>query len=589
MTNIDLTIAQSIRALWKQLSYKRKLQYIILLFLMLLNAASEMVSLGATVPFLTVILNANENVPKEYSKYFDFLSIDLLNENSILFFSILFIFLTILAGFFRVFLLWFGTKLAFATGADLSSKIYSNTLSKSYLEHVNENSSEVVSNLINSVNGVVFWTILPLINLISSIILIGCILTTLFFISFQIALTACLFLAIFYGIIIFYTKRKLKENSQIINVNQSGLIKTVQEGLGSIRDIIIDKTGKFYLESFKEIDLKLRYAHKNNIVIGGFPRPVMETIAIIIMAALMFFLKQSNGNPNLEIPFLGALALGAQKLMPLFQSAYNGWSTIFGGHATLIKVIKCLNQKLINTKNKLENQILFNEALTLKNIFFTYKKKSKWIIKNLNLKIKKGARIGIIGSTGCGKSTLLDIIMGLLSPNKGFIFLDKTKISKSNIGSLHSKISHVPQSIFLADKSIAENIALGTPKNKIDYKHLLLCAEKAHLLEFVKTKKNGFETMVGERGIQLSGGQRQRIGIARALYKKAEILIFDEATSALDNQMERKIINSLRSSNYTIIMVAHRLSSLKNCDTVYELHDCRLLKKFKSRIKYDNK
>jgi ATP-binding cassette subfamily B protein len=163
--------------------------------------------------------------------------------------------------------------------------------------------------------------------------------------------------------------------------------------------------------------------------------------------------------------------------------------------------------------------------------------------------------------------------MGLLNPSKGFIYLDKTKISKFNIGSLHSKISHVPQSIFLADKSIAENIALGIPKNKIDYKHLMFCAEKAHLLEFVKRKKNGFETIVGERGIQLSGGQRQRIGIARALYKKTEILIFDEATSALDNQTERKIINSLRYDNYTIIMVAHRLSSLKNCEEIYFLKD----------------
>ena len=219
--------------------------------------------------------------------------------------------------------------------------------------------------------------------------------------------------------------------------------------------------------------------------------------------------------------------------------------------------------------------ILFQKVIQLNNLWFRYQKNTSWVLSKINLKIPKGSIIGFIGTTGSGKSTLLDIIMALLHPSKGSIEVDGVEINANNYRGWQSHIAHIPQTIYLSDTTIAENIAFGLPKDQIDYKRVVNMAQKAQIHETIQSLDKQYDTLVGERGVRLSGGQRQRIGIARALYKNADVLIFDEATSALDNVTEKAVMDAINeiSKEVTILIVAHRLSTLKNCDLIVELEN----------------
>jgi ATP-binding cassette subfamily B protein len=299
----------------------------------------------------------------------------------------------------------------------------------------------------------------------------------------------------------------------------------------------------------------------------------MEAVGMTLISVIAYFLvsKSDNLTTSNAIPILGVLAIGAQRMLPILQQGFIAWSTIKGSSASINDTLELLEQSV---QTNLEKEVIsFNSEIYLKNISFQYTKEGPGIINNLELKINKGARIGFIGETGCGKSTLLDIIMGLVSPSLGQILIDGIPLSEKNVSSWHKNIAHVPQSIFLSDSSISENIAFGIPKDQIDLNKVILAAKNAQLDDIINTWENKYNTIVGERGVRLSGGQRQRIGIARALYKNAKVLIFDEATSALDNYTEESVMSTidLLNNNFTIIMVAHRISTLKNCDQIVEL------------------
>jgi len=217
--------------------------------------------------------------------------------------------------------------------------------------------------------------------------------------------------------------------------------------------------------------------------------------------------------------------------------------------------------------------IAFRHSIDLKGLRFRYTPVGPLVLNELNLTIPKGARVGFIGKTGSGKSTLLDIVMGLLLPNEGAMLVDGVAISTQNHRAWQANIAHVPQAIFLSDSTIAENIAFGVPANQIDQSRMRAAAEQAQIAQTIDTWDKQYETMVGERGVRLSGGQRQRIGIARALYKQANVIVFDEATSALDNETEQAVMQAIDSlgGELTILIVAHRLTTLKNCSQIVEL------------------
>ena len=353
-------------------------------------------------------------------------------------------------------------------------------------------------------------------------------------------------------------------------------VKNLQEGLGGIRDVILGGSQKAFLNIYSQNDFPRREREASNQYLYQFPKLILEFIAIFFIAILALFLISNTSSRGEAITILGALALGAQRLLPATQQLYGCWVGIKGNSASVIEVLNMLNQPIYNLGSEVKSKLKFKKKIELINLSYSYKNNIP-IFKSLNVEIYKGEKIGIVGSTGSGKSTLADIIMGLLKPNKGIIKVDNQKLhDKRNLFLLQAwrkNISHIPQHIFLKDASILENIAFGIEKNQIDILRIKKAARIAMIKEFIENELGSYEEIVGEQGIRLSGGQIQRIGIARALYRNSEILVMDEATSALDSYTEKEIINSINSleNKPTIIMIAHRLSTLNSCDRIIHI------------------
>lgn len=562
------------KRLWNHLSRRRTKQLILVLPLMFIASILEVVSLGAVLPFLGV-LTAPEQIFQHIHAQHLITALGLTDSvQLILPITILFMVAVFMAGIVRLFLLYVVTRLSHAIGADLSVKIYRRTLYQPYSTHVAHNSSKVINGIITKTDTVINFILTPALILISSTLMLVGIVSALFFIDIYVALSSSISFGLLYWLIIFYTKNRLKNNSQIIADQSTQAFQSLQEGLGGIRDVLIDGTQKIYCQLYRNADLLLRRASGNTQFISGSPKFVMETIGMVLIAGLAYILTQQPGGIATAIPILGALALGAQRLLPVLQQAYSSYSLIKGSESSLKDVLDLLDQSLpeyLNQPTPKPNQ--FNKEIKLTNLSFRYTKESPWIFKNVNLSLKKGSHIGFIGSTGSGKSTLLDIIMGLLSPTEGALIIDQQPINDENLRSWQMHIAHVPQDIYLSDNSIEENIAFGIPKDKIDRQQLKKAAQQAQISQLIEQLPEGYQTFVGERGVRLSGGQRQRIGIARALYKKANVLIFDEATSALDNETEREVMEAVKSldSEITVLIIAHRLTTLKDCDKVVKL------------------
>jgi len=302
----------------------------------------------------------------------------------------------------------------------------------------------------------------------------------------------------------------------------------------------------------------------------------MEALGMLLIAVLAYTLAQHADGIAKAIPVLGALALGAQRLLPVLQQAYAAWSSIQGGRVSLQDTLELLNQELPDYASQSINRLLpFKHKISLNQLSFRYTSETAWVLKNVNLSIPKGSCVGFIGTTGSGKSTLLDIVMGLLRPSEGVFEVDGQAITMENHRAWQMHIAHVPQDIFLADSSIEENIAFGVPKDQIDHERVRSAAFQAQIDSIIDALPKRYQTLVGERGLRLSGGQRQRIGIARALYKEADIIIFDEATSALDTETEKAVMHAIEklNKNLTILIIAHRITTLKNCTQIVELGD----------------
>lgn len=562
--------------LWQQLSKRRKAQFLILFLIMILSSFAEVLSIGATIPFLSVIASPEKLTNTETIKHF----ISALNISSkadlVFVFTITFIVAVILSGLCRLLLLWAQNRFSHAVGSDISINVYRKTLYQPYQAHISRNSSEIISGISDKVNSVVYNTILPSIILLSSSIIMVFILVAIVTINPTIALIAFVgFLAI-YLIVIYFTKNKLSANSKRISVEQVQVIKSLQEGLGGIRDVLLDGTQEAFCQIYRNSDMPLRKAQASIQFIGNSPRYAIESMGMVLIALLAYWLTHSSQDTSIIIPTLGAFAIGAQRLLPALQQGYVNWVSMKGGQASLMDTLELLEQPMLNSKDSsADENFSFNNSIELKHLSFKYADYLPYVLDDINLIIGKGKKIGIIGTTGSGKSTLLDIMMSLLKPTSGQILVDGKPVEDKNYRDWQKIVAHVPQSIFLADASIAENIAFGTSKQNIDYEKIKKVSKLAQIDKTIEASDRGYNTLVGERGVRLSGGQRQRIGIARALYKNAKVIILDEATSALDNQTEQDVMQSIEqlSKDITIIIVAHRLTTLKNCDQVIELKD----------------
>jgi ATP-binding cassette, subfamily B, bacterial PglK len=564
-----------IKELWLHLSKRRRKQFFLLLILMVLASIMEIVSIGAVVPFLSALTSPEQIYQHQLAQPLIQI-LEITEPNQLLLpLSIIFIVATLIAAAVRLLLLYASTRLSHATGADISINIYRRTLYQDYSVHTSRNSSEIINSIITKTNTVIGQLLVPLLSLVSSIIIMLGIISIIFTINAQVALITFSIFAFLYWIITFFTKKSLQKNSQLIANKSTQMVKSLQEGLGGIRDVLIDGTQEFYCKLYQDADLSLRRASGDNIFIGQSPRYLMEGIGMALIATVAYSLTLQEGDIVVAIPVLGALAVSAQKLLPALQIAYNSYSVIKGAKSSFIDVLSLLNQPLpCNTVKDLIDPIPFEKEIIFKNLSFRHAKDEPWILKDLNLILKKGETVGFIGVTGCGKSTLLDILMGLLMPTTGEILIDGVPMTQQNRGAWQAHISHVPQNIYLSDSTIQKNIAFSIESEKIKNHKVVQVAQQAQIAEVIDGLKDKYQTFVGERGIQLSGGQKQRIGIARALYKDSNVLIFDEATSALDGQTEKKIMQQIAQlkDKQTVFIVAHRLTTLKQCDKIIRMN-----------------
>ena len=569
-------IYHNLKRLWAHLSLRRRFQAGLILILMVIASITEIISIGAVLPFLGVLTNPEVIFEHAYSQQI----ISLLGISSpdqlLLPVTILFIGVTVFSACIRVMLLYLITRLAFTTGSDLSVDIYQKTLYQNYMVHISRNSSEVINGIVSKISQVIYDVINASLNLISSVILIIGIITAIFVVDTQIAIYAIGSFSLIYLIIIKFTRKTLSKNSKKIAHESTNMIKALQEGLGGIRDVLIDGTQQVYCNIYRKADIQLRRAAGMNQFLGASPRFIIESIGMILIVLLAYFISQRSSGISQAIPLLGAIALGAQRLLPVAQAAFNAVALILGAHSSFEDVLELLDQEIPTYANEdtLE-YIPFNHNIELRNISFSYSDNSASVIKDLNINIKKGSIIGFVGETGCGKSTILDILMGLLVPSNGELLIDGYKIKKGiDYRKWQKHIAHVPQFIYLSDGTITENIVLGVIDEEINYDRLRKVVLQAKLLDLIEGWPDKFNTIVGENGVKLSGGQRQRIGIARALYKNANVLILDEATSALDSKTEQDIMNSITNidEDITIMIIAHRVTTLDKCDQIIELN-----------------
>ena len=568
-----------LHALWLHIKSRRRSQLLALIFLTMVVSVAEIVSIGAILPFLGALTAPEKILDIQFLQpIFNWLNI-LEPAQLLLPMTILFIGAAILSGIMRLILLWTQTRFGFAIGADISISVYRHSLYLPYSAHVSKNSSEFISGITNKTALVVTQIILPILLIISASIIFMAIFITLLLVDSSVAIIATLGFGGTYSIVLFLTKKQLLTNSNSISIKSNLLIKSLQEGFGGIRDVLIDGTQEVYCKIFRDVDIPLRKAQAGIVIIGQTPRFIVEAIGITILALLALYLSMRPDGISGAIPVLGVFALAAQRLLPILQQIYQSWTSIIGCNALLKDILFYLNQGLPKyAELPSPSPIKFNKFIRLENLNFRYNPKEPLIIKGFSYKIKKGEKIGLIGPTGGGKSTLIDIVMGLLFQQDGKLYIDNQLISKNNYRSWQAHISHVPQNIFLADTTILENIAFGILPADIDYDLVYDSAKKAQILETIESWNLKFNTLVGERGVKLSGGQRQRIGIARALYKQTDVIIFDEATSALDNRTEAKVIDSIFNLDpeITILIIAHRLTTLKNCTQVIELSEGRI-------------
>ena len=551
-----------------------KLKLIYLQLLILLSSVIQLLSIFSFGPLILLLMD-NKEIKKYQEYYFENINDEQFFLATIITITILFIFSNLLSIAVSKKSLNFGQEI----GIKLNNKIYHNVLSKDYSYHLNKNSSEIISKITLENARVVGSILIPMLLINSRIITLLFVFSGLLIFNFTASLVVLIFLLISYIIILAINKSRFTINSDIISRNNFLRQKIISESLGNIRETIMFDARKFFFELFKTANKKIAFSTANNQYLSSVPRFLIEILIFTLLLGLIYFLKNDN-SLNYYLPLIGIYLVAGYKLLPALQAIATSYGSIKGNQTSLqnIKkeIINILSYEETSTYNP-KTQINEFNIIEFENLNFSHK--NNLIFNNVNFKIEKNEIIGVIGETGSGKSTFIDIFCGLLFPDSGNIRFNNKQLSKDKMNNLQKLISIVPQKINLVDDTIKNNILFAQKfsENKdIDKKIKIL--KDICLLDYVGKKDNGWNTVVGENGAKLSGGQIQRLGIARALYKKPQILILDEATSGLDEKTEEKLLNNLINikPQLTIIIISHNKKILEICNKVYKIFDKKI-------------
>ncbi|WP_176399630.1 ABC transporter ATP-binding protein [Novosphingobium sp. B 225] len=577
MTAPVMTPLAAARLIYRQLGARRQRQLLLTLVLMVAGALTETLTVGAVLPFLAIV------APGAGSGRYAWLvgPVEqlgaLLGVAPVAAAAGLLIAIAVVAAVIRLVLLWVSQHYVFAVAHDLSLGVYGRVLHRPYARHVMHNSSETLAAM-EKVQFVLGNVLLPAMAGLTALVVALFILSALMAIDASTSLIAAACFGVLYALVSRFTRKRLYANSDVISGALKQRVQVLQEGLGGIRDVLLDRSQPVFLAKFGAVDDAYRQAQAANQFIAAAPRHVVEAAGVVLIAVIAVYVSGRPGGMAGALPMLGALAVGAQRLLPQIQQAYFSWSQIHGHRAALIDVALLMEEPFPDVPALPPVTPGGGGSIAFRQVSFAYPGHRAAALKQIDLTIEPGARIGLVGRSGSGKSTFVDLLMGLLDPGEGELQIDGQRLDEAGKAAWQAQVAHVPQAIFLADGSIAANIAFGRASGEIDMERVREAARLAELDEFIAALPEGYDTTVGERGVRLSGGQRQRIGIARALYKQASVLVLDEATSALDDATEAAVMQSVSRlpRALTLVIVAHRLTTLHLCDRIVRLDGGRI-------------
>lgn len=567
------------------LDRKQKCKLVALLFIIIIGAFLELLGVSAILPLINVAMDPKSIDNTWYLKALkDTFSLYEPNQ-MLLFLAVLLILIYVIKNLYITMMYNLQYRFIFNNQRYLAVKMMNVYMNQNYLFHVSRNVAILQRNVSEDVNG--FYTvILNVLQMIAEASV--CAALVLFLMRTDLVMTLIvavlvLLFAILVGIV--FKKvlvKKGEENRQVcIKKNQ-----WILQSFNGIKEIKVMEKENFFLTNYDQTFKRFTTLQRQQQMMTFMPRPIMETVCICGLL-LTFIVKVAFFHTDMKsfIPALSVFAVAAFRMLPSFNRMSGFMSGIMFDKPSvdvlyddLVEIEEISKQK--ETVEQTNEVLSPGDGIQIDGISFHYPNVEKWVLKDLSFSIKPNTSVALIGSSGSGKTTLADLILGILEPQEGCIRVGGTDI-RNCMKSWHEMIGYIPQSIYLTDDTIAANIAFGIDQKDIDREKLIKAAKEAKLYEFVQSLPNGFDTMVGDRGVKLSGGQRQRIGIARALYQEPQILILDEATSALDNETEREVMEAIDGlhGNRTMIIIAHRLTTIKNCDIIYEVADQKIIER----------
>ena len=557
---------------------------------MIIAGFLEALGVGVIVPFIGLIMNPesiHENTILIYIyNSFSFEN----NESFILFFSLAIGLIFVFKNLFLIFFTKYQNDFLCKEQSRISTMLFESYLAKPYVFHLSNNSSELLRNIFMEVQKLFEYIIFPFFLILSETITVALILAILLIISPLVTLVSISVLALMVGVFFKLIQAKTKGFGLKQQYYSGEMLKWINQGFGIGKELKILGREHFFKDKyFKSSNLYARYNSYSKLIVS-IPRMYIETLVFLLIITLVLLLSRNLSSQDF-FPILALFAASAVRLMPSINRIISSINSIKYFSNSLDIVINDIQRAEINNgfiieKTNCPTKLVLKKELKITLLKYSYPESEETILDSINFGIKKGEIVGFAGTSGSGKTTLVDLIMGILDPTEGQIFIDGSPVS-DNLRSWQANIGYVPQNIFLTDDTITNNVAFAINEKDISIEKVWDALDKAQMKGFVKKLPQGLDTIVGERGVRLSGGERQRIGIARALYHDPEILVFDEATSALDNSTEKEVMKAIYGlrRDKTIILIAHRLSTLEDCDVIYEMKSGRIVNEIrKSQI-----
>ena len=582
---------QRLRAIYRLLSPRERMQLSLIFMFMVPNALMQVAGIASIMPFIAVMsqpeLIESNAVIARFHQAVGSPPI----EGFLVILALLALALLVLGNALAAFTTWLITRFSHMRIHTLSRKLLATYLGQGYDFFLGRNPSDLTKNVTQEVGSVVSGYLIPLLQLAANAIVVIAILTMLILVDPVLAVTVGLLLGGAYGAVYWGFRRRIRLLGQRRLAANTKRFKSVHEAFGAVKDLKVSGRESHYVNAFSDASYRFARAQSANVMIAELPRYALETLAFGLVLAIALYLVTAGGSMQSALPIIALYAMAGYRLMPALQKLF----VMMSNMRFADPVVERINEELALSKNRArspsdrpralteenaEAQIHLDRELQLNDISYRYPGTQQPSLYSISLAIRARSTVAFVGGSGAGKSTLVDIILALLEPESGCVLVDGKRLTPEMIPAWQRRLGYVPQSIYLADDTVRNNIALGVPDREIDEEAVLAAAQAAAIHEFIiRELPDGYGTMTGDRGVRLSGGQRQRIGIARALYHNPEVLILDEATSALDGSTEAAVMDAIDrlGGAKTIIMIAHRLSTVRGCDQLHLLDKGRLV------------